>query len=45
MTAAMIRETQIDPVVRVAFEPTRRYLLQDAPDTEANVIQFPRVAR
>lgn len=38
-------EVQHDAVTHIAFEPTRRYLLQDAPDTEANVIQFPRVAR
>lgn len=37
-------EIQHDPVCHIAFEPTRRYLLQDVPDA-ANILQFPGVAR
>jgi metal-responsive CopG/Arc/MetJ family transcriptional regulator len=38
-------DVEIDTVTHIAFEPTRRYLLQDVPDTTGNIIQFPGVAR
>ena len=34
-------ETQIDPVVHVAFTATQRYLPRAAPDTTSNILQFP----
>lgn len=34
-------EIQHDPVCHIAFEPTRRYLLQDVPATTGNIIPFP----
>mgnify|MGYP006274153003 FL=1 len=38
-------ETQIDPVVHVAFTATQQHLLQDTPDTASNILRFPGVAR
>lgn len=37
-------EIQHDPVTHVAFEPTRRFLLQDDRDNTANILQFPGIA-
>jgi metal-responsive CopG/Arc/MetJ family transcriptional regulator len=38
-------EIQYDAVTHIAFEPTRKYLLQDNRDTTATILQFPGVAR